>query len=216
MGGIIDAIEYLGIPVSIAFALIAIYLFTQIVGEIIELFGKAVPEFFKIRKFFARKKEEKQAKKTANTLKEVKQLLNDVNTHYNKDNITKRNDWMKGVDERAVTCKSQMEDLKEALLQVSQSLNMNTKMTEDMFVENNEVGSLVSKPVFSYTRNHESGSLSLCIHVNGIETFFKQRAPELMHRGIYPVPFIKKVKEEKTSMKNLILNRLIELGRIRN
>ena len=86
----------------------------------------------------------------------------------------------------------------------------------DMFVENNEVGALVSKPIFSYTRNQESGSLLLCIHVNGIETFFKQRASELMNRGIYPVPFIKKVKEEKASMKNLILNRLIELGRIRD
>lgn len=84
----------------------------------------------------------------------------------------------------------------------------------DMFVEENEVGTLVSKPVFSYTRNHESGSLLLCINVNGIETFFKHRAPELMNRGIYPVPFIKKVKEAKTPMKNLILNRLKELGRV--
>ena len=58
----------------------------------------------KIRKFFKRKKEEKQEIKIAledskNTLVEVKTLLDDVNSHYNKDNIKKRDDWMKWVND---------------------------------------------------------------------------------------------------------------------
>ena len=57
----------------------------------------------KIRKFFKRKKEEKQEIKIAledskNTLVEVKTLLDDVNSHYNNDNIKKRDDWINWVN----------------------------------------------------------------------------------------------------------------------
>lgn len=134
MGGIMDAIEFLGIPGSIAIVLVALFLIMQIVGEVIELCGKVVPEFLKIRKYFKRKKEEN--KERMETLKEVKQLLADVNKHYSTDNITMRNDWMRGVDDRAVTCGSQMSEMRDTLVQVTQALNTNTKMTEDMFVEN--------------------------------------------------------------------------------
>ena len=129
MGGIMDAIKYLGIPGTIAFAIIALFLFMQIVGELVELTGKVVPEFLKVRKYFKRKKEEEQEK--MQTFKEMQKLLK----YYNDDNIKKRNTWMQGVDNRAVTCKSEMSDMKDALLQVTQVLSANTKMTEDMFVE---------------------------------------------------------------------------------
>ena len=134
MGDIIKAIEFLGIPATIAIAVVAVYFIMQLIGEFVELCGKVVPEFFKIRKFFKRKKEEK--KERIETLKEVKQLLADVNKHYSNDNITKRNAWMKSVDNRAISCGDQMSEMKDTLLQVTQALNINTKMTEDMFVEN--------------------------------------------------------------------------------
>ena len=128
-----DAIEYLGIPGTIAFAIIALFLITQIVGEIAELMGKAVPEFLKIRKYFKRKREEK--KEAATTLKDVQKILKDFNQHYSEDNIAQRNTWMQGVDDRAVSCAFQMSELRDALLQVTSALSTNTKMTEDMFVE---------------------------------------------------------------------------------
>ena len=127
-------IEFLGIPTTIAIILVGLLLITQIIGEISELLGKTVPEILKMRKFFKRKKQEKE--ETTETLKEVKQLLSDVNKHYSDDNITKRDNWMKGVDNRVITCGSQMADLKNTLLQVTQALNTNTKMTEEMFVQN--------------------------------------------------------------------------------
>ena len=133
MGGIMDAIEYLGIPGTIAVAIVALFLITQIIGEITELCGKVVPEFLKIRKYFKRKKEERQEQ--SRTLKEVKQVLTDFNKHYSEDNITQRNTWMQGVDDRAVSCAFQMTEMRDALLQVTQALSTNTKMTEDMFVE---------------------------------------------------------------------------------
>ena len=56
MEDLMNVIEQLGIPNSIAIALVVIYFIVQVIGELVELSGKAVPEFFKIRKFFQRKK----------------------------------------------------------------------------------------------------------------------------------------------------------------
>lgn len=133
MGGIMDAIEYLGIPGTIGIIIIALFLAMQIIGEIVELTGKVVPEFLKVRKYFKRKREEK--KEADKTLKEVQKILADFNRHYSEDNIEQRNHWMQGVDERAVSCGIQMSEMRDALLQVTQALSTNTKMTEDMFVE---------------------------------------------------------------------------------
>ncbi len=65
----------------------------QLIGEILEFKGRAVPEFLKVRKFFTRRKRERE--ETASTLKEVQKLLGEVNNHYSDDNITKRDSWMK-------------------------------------------------------------------------------------------------------------------------
>lgn len=99
----IQGIEFLGIPAWIAIAIVGVLLAIQIIGCILDFKGKVVPEIINIRGHLRRKREEKEeaerkAKETAETLVEVKQLLSDVNAHYNKDNITKRNDWMSGVD----------------------------------------------------------------------------------------------------------------------
>jgi hypothetical protein len=129
MGGIMDAIEYMGIPGTIGMCIIVLFLISQIVGELAELMGKVVPEFLKIRKYFKRKKEESQER--MQILKDVQQLLK----YYSDDNIARRNEWMQGVDNRAVSCGTQMAGITETLVQVTQALSTNTKMTEDMFVE---------------------------------------------------------------------------------
>jgi len=56
----INFIEYLNIPVTIAFAIVIIFFVIQIIGEILEFKGKVVPEIMKIRKYFARKKQERE------------------------------------------------------------------------------------------------------------------------------------------------------------
>ena len=124
-----DAIEYLGIPGTIGVVIIALFLIMQIIGELVECTGKVVPEVLKIRKYFKRKKEEEQER--MQTFKDMRKLLK----YYNDDNIAKRNLWMQGVDDRAVSCRSEMAGITDTLLQVTQALSTNTKMTEDMFVE---------------------------------------------------------------------------------
>lgn len=133
MGGLMDAIEYLGIPGSIAIALVALFLIMQIIGEVAEVCGKIVPEFLKVRKYFKRKKEEKE--KQEKLLEKLAEKLESFEGHYSPDNIARRNEWMQGVDDRAVNCGIQMADMTNTLVQVTQALNTNTKMTEDMFVE---------------------------------------------------------------------------------
>ena len=50
-------------PATIGAIIIGLLLVMQLIGEIIELKGKTVPEFMKWRKYFKRKREEKKALK---------------------------------------------------------------------------------------------------------------------------------------------------------
>ena len=125
--------EYLDVPVKIGVIVIGIFCVMQIIGEILEFKGKVVPEFLKVRKFFTRRKREKE--ETAQTLKEVKQLLGDVNSHYSEDNITKRNHWMQWVNDRAVVYDESIVGITKSLSDVTRALDANTKLTEEMFVQ---------------------------------------------------------------------------------
>lgn len=125
--------EYLDVPVKIGVVVIGIFCVMQIIGEILEFKGKVVPEFLKVRKFFTRRKKEKE--ETAQTLKEVKQLLGDVNSHYSEDNITKRNSWMQWVNDRAVVYDESIVGITQSLSDVTRALDANTKLTEEMFVQ---------------------------------------------------------------------------------
>lgn len=129
----INFVEYLNIPAKIAIVIIGIFFVIQIIGELLEFKGKVVPEIVKIRKYFARKKREKR--EAAQTLKDVKVLLGDVNAHYSEDNIAKRNKWMEWVNSRAQVYDSSIDKLGDTLAQVTQALRDNTKMTEEMFVQ---------------------------------------------------------------------------------
>lgn len=97
MGDLLKGIEYLGMPATIAISLVVLFVVLQIIGEIVEVSGKVVPEFLKVRKCFSRRKREKQ--ENQQMIKECKALLLEFNSHYDKDNITKRNKWMHKVDD---------------------------------------------------------------------------------------------------------------------
>lgn len=129
----INYLEYLDVPVKIGLIIIGCFLVMQIIGEFLEFKGKVVPEFLKIRKFFSRRKAEK--KETAETLKEVKKLLGEVNAHYSSDNITKRNNWMTWINDRAAVYDKSIIEISKNLSDVTQALKDNTELTEEMFVQ---------------------------------------------------------------------------------
>lgn len=122
----INFVEYLQLPAQIAVVVIGAVFVMNVIGEILEFKGKVVPEFMKIRKHFSRKRHEK--KETAQTLKEVKQLLGDVNAHYSADNITKRDSWMQWVNNRADVYDTSIVEIKNQLTSV-------TEVLEELFVQ---------------------------------------------------------------------------------
>ena len=122
----VSFVEYLNIPAKIALIIIGIFFVIQIIGEILEFKGKVVPEIVKVRKYFQRKKREKQ--EAAQTLKDVKVLLADVNAHYSEDNIAKRDSWMQWVNDRAVIYDTFIKDMGEKFGDV-------VKVLEEIFVQ---------------------------------------------------------------------------------
>lgn len=126
-------LEYLKLPATVAGAIVGILLAANLVGELLELKGKVVPEFMKIRKYFRRKREEKREQ--TETLKAVKQLLADVNVHYSADNISKRDGWMSWVNSRAEIYDNSIQEIKDNLALVTAALQDNSKLTEELFVQ---------------------------------------------------------------------------------
>lgn len=129
----INFVEYLQLPATIAVVVIAVVFVMNLIGEIIEFKGKVAPEFLKMRKYFTRKRNEK--KETVQTLKEVKQLLGDVNAHYSADNISKRNGWMKWVNDRADVYDTSIVEIKNQLASVTEALKNSAKITEELFIQ---------------------------------------------------------------------------------
>ena len=123
--------EYLNMPTKIGVAIILLFVVSQAVGELLELCGKVVPEFIKVRKYFKRRKDEKNQINT--TLQQVQVLLNDVNQHYSADNITKRDAWMQWVNERAAVYDASVEELTA----LKDALAANNELTLDLYININ-------------------------------------------------------------------------------
>lgn len=131
MGDLIKAIEFIGIPTTIAIIVIGLFLIMQVIGELAECMGKIVPEILKIRKYFTRKKKEKE--EITKTLNEVKTLLTDVKSHYSEDNITKRDNWMQWVNGRATVYDEALNDLRG----MKDTLEANNELTLDLYINVN-------------------------------------------------------------------------------
>lgn len=152
-----EAIATLGIPGSIAVVIVVIFAILQLVGEFMEATGKVAPTILKVRKLILKRRQKEIEQ--AQMLIDVKQLLTDVNKHYSADNISKRNSWMDWVNSRAVVYDSTIVEYKQAIDKITDALNANTKMTEQMFIESSrdriiDFASKVTNPV-SYVSREE-------------------------------------------------------------
>ena len=125
--------QHMGISGLIITALVVAFFVLQLVGELLEFKGKVVPEFLKIRKFFQRKKQEKL--ETQQVIQDVKKLLAEVNAHYSKDNITKRDSWIQWVNDRTKAYDQSIINITKNMTDVTDALKANTRMTEGMFIQ---------------------------------------------------------------------------------
>lgn len=135
-----DAIATLGIPGSIAVALLLAFALLQLIGEFIEAVGKVAPAFMTIRKIIMRRRKlrKEHEQEVQQTLKDVRLLLDDVHSHYSQDNITQRDTWIQWVNDRAVVYDQKVEELielKSSLDSIASALAENTKTTDEMFKE---------------------------------------------------------------------------------
>lgn len=147
-------INYLNLPTKVAFGLVILFFILQVVGEILEFKGKAVPEVMKLRKYFARKKKEREAFKKvvdivedyektrkescemASTLSEVKAFLTEVGAHYSEDNIAKRDGWMKGVNEKFEDIYSKQAERDAMVIALNEKIDKNNEDTLSLLLDN--------------------------------------------------------------------------------
>lgn len=123
-------IEFFSMPENVVIALMIIFGVAQGIGELLELKGKVVPEYLKVRKYFKRKREERDAiKKVPETLKNVEMLLSNVDNHYSKDNISMRDGWMKGVD-------TNIDEMRQWMRKLDEKLDKNSAVTLAIRIEN--------------------------------------------------------------------------------
>ena len=138
--------ENLNLPSKIGIILVVVFFILQIIGELLELKGKAVPEFVKIRKYFQRKKKEKQAfgqmivlldehQQMVSTLENVNRLLKDIDNHYSKDNITMRDNWMKEVNNHILTSDKKREEQDRLMKELSEKLDKNNADTLSLLID---------------------------------------------------------------------------------
>ena len=143
----LNYLEYLNSPVKVTTFLVGVFLAIQIVGEILEFKGKVVPEFIKIRKYFARKKKERQAlsqmtvlldehNQMAKTLVEVNRVLAEIDKHYSKDNIVMRDDWMKEVNEHIANSEKIRSEQDSLIRELSEKLDRNNADTLSILIDN--------------------------------------------------------------------------------
>lgn len=136
----ISYIEYLGIPTFVGLVIIGFLCFLQLVGAILEFRGKVVPEIMSIKKYFQRKRQEKKVlselpdlfnefRQVPETLKHVQELLNNVEQHYNSDNITKRDSWIRNVNDK-------LDSYDKTVQELSKKLDKNNDDTLALLIDN--------------------------------------------------------------------------------
>lgn len=112
----LNYIEYLNVPSQIAIALIAVLFVLQLIGEFLNFKGKAVPEIMSIRKYFARKKSERKViRELPNTIQDLKNIVNNIDKHYNADNIFMRDKWIDSVNNKLMMEDKFVRDLDKKL-----------------------------------------------------------------------------------------------------
>lgn len=140
-------LEYLNLPTKIIVIIISFLVLSNIIGEILEFKGKVVPEYIKIRKYFARKRKERIAlskmtewldehQQMMQTIKNVNRLLDDIDKHYSKDNIAMRDGWMKEVNEHIVESECRKKEQDSLMRELSEKLDKSNAATLSILIEN--------------------------------------------------------------------------------
>lgn len=130
----LDYLKYLtecfGVPMMVIGTIVVVIVIMNLVGELLEFKGKMVPECMKVRKYFTRKKKERETlKKMPEMINEIKIEFADFNSHYSNDNIAARNDWINTVN-------SKLENNEEAVREIKSKLDTQSEAIVALLVDN--------------------------------------------------------------------------------
>ena len=126
----ISQLEYVNAPTKLIGVIVVVLIVFNLIGEFLEFKGKVVPEFMKIRKYFERKKQEREElRKVTQVLSETQKTLNEVNHHYNTDRISMRNNWMEKVNNK-------LEENDRNIKEIAEKLDKNNDITMSLYIDN--------------------------------------------------------------------------------
>lgn len=122
-------LQYLNLPGQVCVIIGTLYLTMNVIGELLEFKGRVVPEFMKIRKYLKRKKKERETlQKLPQMMDEVTALLNNVEKHYNADNIAMRDKWMNWVN-----CQAKVYDT--SIAELEKKMDKNNEITLSLLID---------------------------------------------------------------------------------
>jgi chromosome segregation ATPase len=127
----VELFERLGVPGTV----ISVIAFVLLVAGAIKEFVTSFSTFKKVFNWIKGIKEKLKKKKTKRkklekTIASVEALLADINQHYSKDNISKRDEWINWVNGRAETYNSTLENINERLGSLDEKLEKTTNLAE--------------------------------------------------------------------------------------
>ena len=112
----ISYIEYIDLPSKVGISIICLFVVIQVVGEILEFKGKVVPEFVKIRKYFSRKRRERQmAEDVFSSINDMKKYMEEISKHYSPERIKYRDEWIDSVNKRLAQSDAMTQELNKKL-----------------------------------------------------------------------------------------------------
>ena len=124
-------LEFFKITGPWAACILGVWIVLNIIGEILEKKNKIVPEFMKVRKYFQRKKKEKQ--ELQEFIRSMKEFTDGIKIHYSPEALKKRDEWMDWVNHRADKYDSAVDELKE----LKADMVKNNVLTLDLYININ-------------------------------------------------------------------------------
>ena len=156
----VELFERLGVPGTV----ISVIAFVLLVAGAIKEFATSFSTFKKVFNWIKGIKEKLKKKKTKRkklekTIASVEALLADINQHYSKDNISKRDEWINWVNGRAETYNSTLENINERLGSLDEKLEKTTNLAEKTRLDQQRQSILdfaarVNNPQYDYSKEH--------------------------------------------------------------
>lgn len=124
---LLQYLEYLKTPAWLIIGILVLLVVANVIGTILDLKGKVVPEYMNIRGYIRRKKAEKNALQSLpDVISKIQDLditqlqstIQEFNSHYNTDNINKRDSWMTTVNQHMHNSEPILNEIKAELLEI--------------------------------------------------------------------------------------------------